>query len=253
MASENGKQVYVVIGSTGGVGSALCKRLAERNATLVLAARGEERLNQQAESVGAAEAVALDATDFESVGNLFKKAGEIGQIVGAANLPGSIMLKPAHLVSREDWDETIALNLTTAMATVRAAAQAMRGKGGSIALMAAAVGRHGLPNHEAIAAAKAGVIGLAASAAASYAPSGVRVNCVAPGLIKTPLTERIWKNEKSLAASEGMHALGRAGEPEDVAAMLDFLLDPANTWITGQVFGVDGGLARVMPQPRRTA
>ena len=91
-----------------------------------------------------------------------------------------------------------------------------------------------------IAAAKAGVIGLALSAAASYAARNIRVNCVAPGLIDTPLATRITGNEA---------ALGRIGKPEDIANMIEFLLDPSNSWITGQVFGVDGGLVRPqMPQ-----
>jgi 3-oxoacyl-[acyl-carrier protein] reductase len=120
--------------------------------------------------------------------------------------------------------------------------------GGSIVLSSSAAARVGLANHEAIAAAKAGVIGLMLSAAASYAPRGIRVNCVAPGLVRTPLTARTTANEASLAASTGMHALGRIGEPEDVAAAIAWLLDPAQGWVTGQVIGVDGGLATVRPR-----
>ena len=92
----------------------------------------------------------------------------------------------------------------------------MRKTGGAIILMSTAAARIGLPNHEAIAAAKAGVIGLMQSAAASYASRGIRVNAVAPGLVKTRMTERIWSNEKTAAASCTMHALGRLGEPSDV-------------------------------------
>jgi NAD(P)-dependent dehydrogenase (short-subunit alcohol dehydrogenase family) len=80
------------------------------------------------------------------------------------------------------------------------------------------------------------------SAAASYASRGIRVNAVAPGLVKTSLTERIWTNEKSAEISRNMHALGRLGEPKDVASLLVWLLQPENDWVTGQVFGVDGGL-----------
>ena len=111
--------------------------------------------------------------------------------------------------------------------------------------MATAAARVGLPSHEAIAAAKAGVIGLVRSAAASYAGRGIRVNAVAPGLVKTPLTEKIWSHSKSAEASRSMHALGRLGEPRDIASMICWLLQPENDWVTGQVIGIDGGLGSV--------
>lgn len=110
-------------------------------------------------------------------------------------------------------------------------------------LVSSAAARIGFANHEAIAAAKAGVIGLTLSAAATYASRGLRFNAVAPGLVRTPMTERITANESAAEASIAMHALGRLGEPADVAGLIAWLLDPRNSWITGQVFGVDGGLA----------
>ena len=133
----------------------------------------------------------------------------------------------------------------SACATGRSAARAMLKTGGSVCLVSSAAARIGLANHEAIAAAKAGVIGLVLSAAASYAPRNIRVNCVAPGLVRTPLTARITENEAALKGSIAMHALGRVGEPDDVASAIEWLMDPAQSWITGQVLGVDGGLATV--------
>ena len=103
-------------------------------------------------------------------------------------------------------------------------------------------------NHEAIAAAKAGIIGLTLAAAASYAGNQLRVNAVAPGLTETPLTQSLTANESARKLSEAMHALGRLGQPEDIARAIVFLLDPANSWITGQVLAVDGGLSRVRPR-----
>ena len=110
-------------------------------------------------------------------------------------------------------------------------------------LVSSAAARVGIANHEAIAAAKAGVIGLVLSAAATYARQGVRFNAVAPGLVRTPLTKGLVASEQAEKASLGMHPLGRLGEPGDVARAIAFLLDPAQSWITGQVLGVDGGLA----------
>jgi NAD(P)-dependent dehydrogenase (short-subunit alcohol dehydrogenase family) len=110
-------------------------------------------------------------------------------------------------------------------------------------LLGTAASLIGLSNHEAIAAAKAGITGLALSAAATYASRNIRVNVVAPGLTRTPLTARLTQNEASAKASMAMHPLGRLGEPDDVARAIEFFLDPCNSWITGQVLAVDGGLS----------
>jgi NAD(P)-dependent dehydrogenase (short-subunit alcohol dehydrogenase family) len=114
--------------------------------------------------------------------------------------------------------------------------------GGAVCLCSTAAAHLGLPNHEAIAAAKAGVEGLVRSAAASYAASRIRVNAVAPGLVATPLTARITGNEGNLRASLAMHPLGRIGAPADIASAIAWLIDPANSWVTAQILAVDGGL-----------
>ena len=186
----------------------------------------------------------MDATDFEAVERVFQQAGAIA---GVVNCSGSLLLKAAHLTSKAQYQATIDASLTTAFATVRAAGKYMK-NGGSVVLVSSAAALEGLANHEAIAAAKAGIIGLTLSAAASYAGNQLRVNAVAPGLTETPLTQPLTANESARRLSEAMHALGRLGQPEDIARAIVFLLDPANSWITGQVLAVDGGLSRVRPR-----
>ncbi len=112
-------------------------------------------------------------------------------------------------------------------------------------LVSTAAVRLGLPNHEAIAAAKGGLEGLVRSAAATYARGNLRVNAVAPGLIETPLSERVRSSERARAHSLSLHALGRFGSPDDIASAIAWLLQPENSWVTGQVLGVDGGLGVV--------
>ena len=90
--------------------------------------------------------------------------------------------------------------------------------------------------------------GLTLAAAATYAPMNLRVNAIAPGLTETPLTASLTANETSRKISEAMHALGRLGHPADIARAIVFLLDPANSWITGQVLAVDGGLSSLRPK-----
>ena len=191
-----------------------------------------------------------DATDFKAVEDAFSAACEkFGRLDGVVNCCGSLLLKPAHLTTSEEWTHTLNANLTTAFHVLRAAAsRMMRSGGGSIVLLSSAVAQRGMINHEAIAAAKAGVVGLAQSAAATYARYNVRVNCVAPGLTRTPLTESLTKNEASLKASAALHPLGRIGEPNEVASAIAWLLDPEQSWVTGQVIAVDGGLSSVQPR-----
>jgi NAD(P)-dependent dehydrogenase (short-subunit alcohol dehydrogenase family) len=242
------QNVFVVLAATSGIGSALCRRLKAAGAAVVPVARDARKLAPLAQELGE-EGLLYDAASAEQVEAAVEQArARHGRIDGLASCAGSLLLKPAHLTAESEWRAVLDANLTSAFLAVRAGAKAMMQSGGSIALISSAAARTGLANHEAIAAAKAGVIGLTLAAAASYAARGIRVNCVAPGLVDTPLTSRITSSEKALEASRAMHALGRIGRPGDVAAALAWLLDPAQNWVTGQVLGVDGGLGSIRPR-----
>lgn len=226
---------FLVIAAASGIGQATVKQLKATGHQVFTTARDQSKITPDA---------LLDATDFEAVERVFQQAGEIA---GVVNCSGSLLLKAAHLTSKAQYQATIDASLTTAFATVRAAGKYMK-NGGSVVLVSSAAALEGLANHEAIAAAKAGIIGLTLAAAASYAGNNLRVNAVAPGLTETPLTQSLTANESARKLSEAMHALGRLGQPEDIARAIVFLPDPANSWITGQVLAVDGGLSRVRPR-----
>ena len=225
---------FLAIAASSAIGQATTK-LLEANGHLVF---------KTARTGSTIEAdMILDASDFKKVDEGFIKAiHHLGTIDGVVSFAGSLLLKPAHLTTQENYDDVIKSSLTTAFATVRGAGKHMK-SGGSVVLMSSPIHKIGLANHEAIAAAKAGVVGLALSAAATYAESNLRFNVVSPGLTETSLTERITKNEAALAYSLAMHPLKRIGQPDDIARAVAFLLDPSNSWITGQVLNVDGGLS----------
>ncbi len=236
----------LILGATGGIGSALAGQLAALGYGLSLAARRTERLDVLAAKLKA-HSGPVDATNSASVEACVAMAFEqLGSLHGVVNCVGSLLITPAHTTTDEEWAGVLAANLNSSFYVLRSAAsRMMRSGGGSIVLLASAVAQRGMINHEAIAAAKAGVVGLAQSAAATYARYNLRVNCVAPGLTRTPLTELLTRHEASLKASAALHPLGRIGEPEEVASAIRWFLDPQQSWVTGQVIAVDGGLSSV--------
>ncbi len=242
----DGQRLFVILGGTGGIGSAVARQLAADGASVALAARSRERLEDLAHELGDATTGVLDATSVADVEQFVRSVADArGRVDGIVNCVGSILLKAAHQTSEDEWRQTIAANLDSAFATVRAGVKVMARTGGSIVLMASSAATVGLPSHEAIAAAKAGVIGLARSAAATYAGKGVRGKAVAPGLVDTPMAAGITGNEMMLRASTAMHPLGRIGRPEEVASLIVWLLSEHGSWVTGQVIGIDGGLGSV--------
>jgi len=240
----------LVFGAAGGIGSELARGLSRAGFALALSGRSPESIEPISQEVGGLPLV-CDVTNAAEVDQAFEKVvSYYGRLDAVALCVGSLLLKPAHLTSDDEWQQTLLLNLTSAFHVVRAAAKQMK-QGGSVVLFASAAARIGLPNHEAIAAAKAGIVGLATSAAATYASRGLRFNVIAPGLVKTKLSEKIWKNELAAQASQGMHPVGRLGEPAEVASLATWLMHPEQSWVTGQVFGIDGGLATLKTPARK--
>ena len=224
----------LIIGAAGGIGSDLVEGLM--GTSNLLLGYFNSSLNVPVESHQ------VDATDFKSV-HLFVEKGleKYGSVDAIVCLPGSLILKPAHRCSDEEFDNTINTNLKSSFSVVRAAGALLENS--SIVLMSTAAASIGLSNHELIVSAKAGVEGLARSAAKTYARKNLRFNTISPGMVETPLTSSITSNEIVRKASEKMHALQRIGKPRDISNMIKFLINPENDWITGQNFIVDGGLS----------
>lgn len=244
--------MIAVLGATGTIGSQLAERLTNAGHRVLLLARHVDKLQALGDRLGPS-AIAVPLADFSNSDTMRQAIEDQldGQpLNGIVNCIGSLLLKPAHGTSDKEFRDTIETNLFTAFAAVRVAGALMRKSGGSIVLIASAAAEIGLTNHEAIAAAKAGIIGLARAAAATYAPSNIRVNVVSPGLTCTELTRRIWENPTNNAASMEMHPLGRLGQPDHIVSAIAWLLDPANDWTTGDVLHVDGGLSSIQPRRR---
>lgn len=241
---------YFILGAGGGIANALARLLKSQGANIYLAGRNQAKLESIAQELDVPYQT-LDGTDFAQVEQAVGDASvQLGGLDGSVNLIGSVLLKPAHLTSAQEWTSVIHTNLTSAFALVRASCTRLRPEGGSIVLMSSAAADIGLSNHEAIAAAKGGIEGLVRSAATTYASKNIRFNAVAPGLVQTSLTERVWNQPKAAEMSRSLHPLGRFGTADEVARAIQFLLSPQQSWITGQVLGVDGGLGKLKSFPK---
>ncbi|CAG9460297.1 unnamed protein product [Pedinophyceae sp. YPF-701] len=241
---------FMIFGATGGIGAQVARQLKAKGFRVTVSGRDPARTNAVAVETGADAVAVVDPLDASAVDKAIAAAAkDMGRLDGVANCVGNVLLRGLHATSEKDFDDVVRTNLFSAFNVSKGAIKTMmKSGGGSVVLFSSAVAKHGLPNHEAIAAAKAGVEGLMKSSAATYAPKNIRVNCVAPGLTRTGLAEKITSSEPALKASTAMHALGRIGEADEVARAAVFLLDPANSFITGQVLGVDGGLGSVKSQ-----
>ncbi len=205
--------------------------------------RGREAL-QDLKFFGQVETIVADASQQDAVKMLYHTVSQMpGRVAGVVNCAGSVVLKPAHLATLEEFDAAILANLTTSFLLTKYGVPLMNEHGGSFVFFSTAALAAGLPNHDVIGAAKAGVEGLTRMCAATYASKKIRFNALAPGLVRTPLTARIHGNPTAAAASLAMHPLGRFGEPEEIASLVNWLLDEDASGMTGQVINFDSGLS----------
>ncbi|PZG14601.1 SDR family NAD(P)-dependent oxidoreductase [Nonomuraea aridisoli] len=232
----------IVTGAAGGIGRACALAAARAGAAVTLADRDPERLAAVAAEIGpGALAVPADVTDEAQCVRLVEAAVERhGRIDGMVLSAGVARHVPLTEMTLREWQDMLAVHLTSAFLCLREAARAMTG-GGSVVCIASSAAAGLGPLHQAhYVAAKAGALGLVRAAARELGPAGIRVNAVSPGFTATPMNDGLFTAE-DVRRRELASPLGRVANPEDVAAAVTYLLSDATAFTTGQTLHVNGG------------
>jgi 3-oxoacyl-[acyl-carrier protein] reductase len=236
----------LVTGATGGLGSAIARALHRQGAVVALSGTRQEILDQlAAELQERVHVLPCDLADKAQVEALVpqseERMGKLDIMVVNAGITRDNLLVQ---LSDEAWDEVIAVNLTASFRLARAAIRGMmRRRSGRIIGMTSVVAVTGNPGQGNYTAAKAGMIGLIKSLAQEYAKRGITANCIAPGFIATPMTDKL--NEKQREAILARVPAGRLGAAADVAAAAVFLASDEASYVTGQTLHVNGGMAMI--------
>lgn len=240
-------KVVWITGASRGIGRAVALACAAEGAVTVLTARHKDHLSETAASIieaGGRQPLLLnyDITDLQAVGNAFQRVfRETKRLDGLVNNAGIMQDALLGMITAEQVEDTFAVNVFGTLYHMQYAARLMgRAKAGSIVNISSIMGRYGYPGKTTYSASKGAVIGATLAAAKELAPSGIRVNAVAPGVVNTDLLGGV-SAEKMKAAVESI-GFGRLASAAEVADAILFLLSDRSRYITGQIVGIDGAM-----------
>ena len=246
-------KLIMITGASGGLAGAVASRLQGEGWNLALVTRDLNRLSQNP-AVTKSCLIEADVSTASGADHAIAQCvSETGRAPAALiNCAGSIMMAPLHKTREDQYRQCIQANLDTGFFSLRAFVNGcMAQKQPGVAILVSSVAaRIGVSNHEAVAASKAAVESLARSAAATYSRDNIRVNAVAPGLMRSPATEWLFSTPKNTRQLDAQYPLGRHGQVDDVASTIAWLVSDEASWITGQVLPVDGGFTAVRPLQR---
>jgi NAD(P)-dependent dehydrogenase (short-subunit alcohol dehydrogenase family) len=238
----------LVTGAAAGVGRAVATRLAAQGWQLIVTSRQAEHLTA---AFGDQHLqVAADCSTVAGARQIVQAAKDHGMLPTAlAHCVGNIRLGALHRMSEADFNDCLNANLISAFHTLAAFVGTLREtrSPGAAVLVSSAAARIGTPNHEAVAAAKAGLEGLVRGAAASYAANGIRINAVAPGIMETPASAGVIASPATREAAARQYPLPGIGSSDELAELMVWLLSESAARVTGQVWSLDGGFSSIRP------
>jgi NAD(P)-dependent dehydrogenase (short-subunit alcohol dehydrogenase family) len=242
------EKIALVTGAAGGLGQSVAASLEEAGWTLIVTSRDGERLCR---SYGDSHLqVVADCSSVAGSQHIFEVAKAHQMLPTAlAHCVGNIRLGALHRMTDADFTACLNANLISAFHTLAAFVGALRDAkcAGTAVLVSSAAARIGTPNHEAVAAAKAGVEGLVRSAAATYAGYGIRINAVAPGIMDTPASTAILGTTMGREAAARQYPLPGIGSADELAELMVWLLSDSAARVTGQVWSLDAGFSTIRP------
>ena len=231
---------YLIVGATGSIGSSLAEQLYASGKEIHLVSRNEEETKSLSEKFNCSYTIA-DVLEEKFVDKI---KSDIEEVNGIAYCVGSIDLKPFRMVTENDFNKCMKLNLYSAVELIKGYQESLKKNKGSIVLFSTVAAQRGFTNHAIIASTKAAVEGLTVSLAAEFAPN-IRVNCIAPSLTNSKIAESMLKNKVLADGIAKAHPLKRIGEGKDSASLAKFLITEDSSWVTGQIIAVDGGRSKL--------
>ena len=231
----------LIFGGTGAIGFSIAKKMNEEGYSPVIISRNKEDLASKAENIGC-EYETCDILDSDQIENVSKKYND--EVVGLAYCVGSINLKPLRMSKNDDFIDSFKINTLGAINVIKSNLPSLTKNNGSILLFSTVAVQQGFTNHSIVSSSKGAIEGLTLSLAAEFAPK-IRVNCIAPSLTDSKMSKKMVSNETIKKAIENMHPIPKIGQGEDFGDLSSFLLSEKNSWITGQIFHIDGGRSKL--------
>jgi NAD(P)-dependent dehydrogenase (short-subunit alcohol dehydrogenase family) len=242
--------ILLVTGAAGGLGRCVVRQAQVKFPDWRIVAVGRDAAKLAAHCAGATQVVA-DVSTFEGAKTAVETCISTygANPTALAHCVGNIVLAPAARTTEAQYRDVMRANLDSALFTFSAFTAAARAANVSAAacFVSSIAAQVGIANHEAIAAAKGGLEAMVRSGAATYAPTGIRVNAVAPGMMDTPAAAKFLSSPMLREASAKQYPLNSIGSPQELAELMLWLLSPAAARVTGQVWTLDGGFTAVRP------
>jgi NAD(P)-dependent dehydrogenase (short-subunit alcohol dehydrogenase family) len=232
------KKKILIFGGTGTIGFSIAKKIKDDDGCEpVIIDRNEEELKIKAKEINCEYSI-CNVLETEQIEKIAEQYNE--DVFGIAYCVGSINLRPLKMSKNEDYIDSFKINTLGAINTIKTNLISLNKNNGSVLLFSTIAVQQGFTNHSIVSSSKGAIEGLTLSLAAEFSPK-IRVNCIAPSLTDSKMSQKMLSNETMKKAIENMHPIPKIGAGDDFGELSSFLLSERNKWITGQIFHIDGG------------